>query len=138
MSSANADQRTGKPACFSSCAQSFCRNDYSLCKMITPSVVYMFYVGCFFVQFCSVWNKMTIFYVLSKQKWMIWILLLYCPFNLCLLQKKVIKIFMNNAWALQTFNLFFSQFSFQNLIMKPFCISHMLPTFSFKKSLLIY
>lgn len=35
---------------------------------------------------------------------------------------------------------FFSQFSFQNLIMKPFCISHMLSTlfFFWKKSLLIY
>lgn len=34
---------------------------------------------------------------------------------------------------------FFSQFSFQNLIMKPFCISHMLSTlfFFWKKSLLI-
>lgn len=125
-------------------------------EMTTPSVKWLLPLYCslhvlcwmfLLFSFCFVWNKITIFnmhHIIKAKMNVIDItyvfLLLLCPYRLCLLQKKSCQYFMNNAWALPMFNLFFSQFSFQNLIMKPFCISHMLSTlfFFWKKSLLIY
>lgn len=116
-------------------------------EMTTPSVKWLLPLYCSLHVLCwmfllfsfvlyEIKQPSSICIILSKQKWMSLILhMFFCCCNVHIVfvycKKKSCQYFMNNAWALPMFNLFFSQFSFQNLIMKPFCISHMLSTLFF-------
>lgn len=100
-----------------------------------------------FIQFCSVWNKTTIFnmhHIIKAKMNAIDITYVFFVVVMSIPSLFTAKKSCNILWIMhelcQCLIFFFSQFSFQNLIMKPFCISHMLSTlfFFWKKSLLIY
>lgn len=90
------------------------------------------------IQFCLVWNKTTIFnmhHIIKTKMNVIDITYVFCCCNVHIVfvycKKKVVNILWIMHELCQCLIFFFSQFSFQNLIMKPFCISHMLSTLFF-------
>lgn len=117
-------------------------------EMTTPSVKWLLPLYCSlhvlcwmfllfsFVQY-EIKQPSSICIILSKQKWMSLILHTVCFFVVVMSIPSLFtaKKSCNILWIMhelcQCLIFFFSQFSFQNLIMKPFCISHMLSTLFF-------
>lgn len=120
-------------------------------EMTTPSVKWLLPLYCSlhvlcwmfllfsFVQY-EIKQPSSICIILSKQKWMSLILhMFFCCCNVHIVfvycKKKSCQYFMNNAWALPMFNLFFLNFHFKILLWNPFvfptCFLHY---FSFEKN----